>query len=59
MSLHTPGPQASSRAGWFAMGALAASMAFVMLIVASDYVQALGTGSQVEAQVPALIIEAK
>lgn len=59
MSLQHSEPQTSGRAGWFAIGALTASLAFIVLIVASDYVQALGTGDQVEADVPALIIEAK
>jgi len=59
MSLQDSAPSNSGRAGWFAIGALTASLAFVMLIVAGDYVQALGSGDQVEAEVPALIIEAK
>ena len=58
MSLQDSENRTSGRAGWFAMGALTASLAFVILIVAGD-VLAIGKEKQVEAEVPALIIEAE
>ena len=47
------------RAGWFAVGALAASLAFAALTVASDYFQAIGDEQQAEAPTPSVIIEAR
>lgn len=45
------------RAGWFAVGALAASVAFVLLFLAGDYFEA--ASSEPEADMPALVIEGK
>lgn len=45
------------RAGWFAVGALAASVAFVLLFLAGDYFEAVS--SEPEAAMPALVIEGK
>ncbi len=59
MSLQHSEPRTAARAGWFAIGALAASMGFVMLVVAGDYFQAIGKEANAEAGVPSLIIEAR
>ena len=45
------------RAGWFAIGALAASIAFVALLVASDFFKAMGSEDKVNADPPPLVIE--
>ncbi|HEY6633001.1 MAG TPA: hypothetical protein VIZ90_16245 [Rhizobiaceae bacterium] len=45
------------RAGWFAMGALAASMAFVALLVAGDFFKAASSENPVSAEPPPLVIE--
>jgi hypothetical protein len=45
------------RAGWFAIGALAASVAFLFLFVASDHFTAVSGEPVAEAQLPALVIE--
>lgn len=45
------------RAGWFAVGALAASVAFVLLFLAGDYFEA--AISEPDADMPALVIEGK
>lgn len=52
-----PHPQQANvgRAGWFAVGALAASIAFVLLFIAGDYFKA--ASSEPEADMPALVIE--
>jgi hypothetical protein len=47
------------KAGWFAVGALTASLAFVMLIVAGDYFRATGNERGDVARNPDLIIEAR
>ena len=46
------------RAGWFAIGALAASLAFVAMLVAGDFFKAMSSEDQVEAD-PPLVIEGK
>ena len=43
------------RAGWFAVGALAASIAFVLLFIAGDYFQAVS--DEPEPDMPAVVIE--
>lgn len=43
------------KAGWFAVGALAASIAFVLLFIAGDYFKAVS--SEPEADMPAVVIE--
>lgn len=48
----------SSRVGWFAIGALAASMVFVVLFVAGDVFSAV-SGPEVTADLPETIIEGK
>ena len=45
------------RAGWFAVGALAASVAFALIFIAGDYLNAAGNEPDIEANVPPLIIE--
>ena len=47
------------KAGWFAAGALAASVGFMLLLVAGNIFEAAATGSDVEAPMPELVIEAK
>lgn len=47
------------RAGWFAIGALAASIAFVALLVAADIFKAASSTSDAKADAPALVIEGK
>jgi hypothetical protein len=46
------------RVGWFAIGALAASLAFVAMLVAGDFFKAISSEDQVEAG-PPLVIEGK
>jgi hypothetical protein len=46
------------RAGWFAIGALAASLAFVAMLVAGDFFKAMSSEDQVETA-PPLVIEGK
>ena len=46
------------RAGWFAIGALAASIAFVAMLVAGDFFKAMGSETAVQAD-PPLVIEGK
>jgi len=46
------------RAGWFAIGALAASIAFVALLVAGDFFKAMGSEDKVQVD-PPLVIEGK
>ena len=57
MSHHHSTVEHVGRAGWFAVGALAASMAFVLLLVASDYFNAATSEPEVKAELPALVIE--
>jgi hypothetical protein len=45
------------RAGWFAIGALAASIAFVALLIAEDIFKAASNPSDAKAETPALVIE--
>ena len=45
------------RAGWFAVGALAASTAFLLLLVAGTYFGASGSEPAAQADQPALVIE--
>ena len=45
------------RVGWFAIGALAASIAFVALLVAGDVFKAASSASDAEDDAPALVIE--
>jgi hypothetical protein len=44
------------RAGWFAIGALAASIAFVAMLVAGDFFKAISSEDEVKAD-PPLVIE--
>lgn len=46
------------RAGWFAIGALAASLAFVAMLVAGDFFRAVSSNDTVQAD-PPLVIEGK
>ena len=57
MPQQNSGTRHIGRVGWFAVGALAASLAFVMLAVAGDYFQAMSGDEPTEAQLPTLIIE--
>jgi hypothetical protein len=43
------------RAGWFAFGALAASIAFVAMLVASDLFKAMSSEDEVKAEPPVVI----
>ncbi|MEP9389379.1 hypothetical protein [Mesorhizobium sp. KR9-304] len=45
------------RAGWFGVGALAASTVFVLLIVAGEYFRAGGSEPSANTEQPAVIIE--
>jgi hypothetical protein len=45
------------RAGWFAIGALAASIAFVAMLIAGDFFKAMSGGDEVKAEPPSLVIE--
>jgi len=45
------------RAGWFAIGALAASIAFVALLVAGDFFKAMSSEGEINAEPPPLVIE--
>jgi hypothetical protein len=58
MSLQHTESRHIGKVGWFAIGALAASLAFVMLILAGDYFRAYGKQPPAEAHMPAVIIEA-
>lgn len=53
---HHPNIEHVGRAGWFAAGALAASVAFVVLLVAGDYFKT-ASKPEVAAKLPALVIE--
>lgn len=44
--------------GWFAIGALAASLAFVALMIAGGIFKAVGTHAHPDSEPPTLIIEA-
>jgi hypothetical protein len=43
------------RAGWFAIGALAASIAFVAMLVAGDLFKAMSSEDEVRADPPVVI----
>ncbi len=45
------------RLGWFAVGALAASVAFVLFLAAGTYFGASGSGGPAAQAEPALVIE--
>jgi hypothetical protein len=45
------------RAGWFAIGALAASIAFVALLIAGDFLKAMSGENPANAEPPSLVIE--
>ena len=45
------------RVGWFAIGALAASIAFAAMLVAGDVFKAASNASAANAEAPALVIE--
>jgi hypothetical protein len=45
------------RAGWFAIGALAASIAFVAMLVAGDVFKATSSTSDAKAEASGLVIE--
>jgi hypothetical protein len=55
MARHHTQVQHVGRAGWFAVGALAASVAFVLLFIAGDYFKAVS--SEPDADMPAVVIE--
>lgn len=59
MSLQNAERRHIGRAGWVAVGALIASAAFAMLVVAADLFQAVGDEATADSHVPALIIEGK
>ncbi len=56
MSHHQPPVAHVGRAGWFAIGALAASMAFVAMLVAGDFFKAMSSEDEVKDD-PPLVIE--
>ena len=56
MPHHHPRVVHVGRAGWFAIGALAASMAFVAMLVAGDFFEAMSSEKAVETG-PPLVIE--
>ena len=58
MADHDVTIERGSRAGWFAVGALAATLVFALLLLAGDYVRAFAA-PDVAAETPALIIEGK
>ncbi len=43
------------RAGWFAIGVLAASIVFVAMLVAGDFFKAMGSQNEVKAEPPVVI----
>jgi hypothetical protein len=43
------------RAGWFAIGVLAASIAFVAMLVAGDFFSAMSSEDEVKAEPPVVI----
>jgi hypothetical protein len=45
------------RAGWFGVGALAASAAFILLLVVGDHFSSAGSEPAAHTDQPALIIE--
>jgi hypothetical protein len=47
------------RTGWFAAGVLAASLGFVLLVLAADIVRAFGSAPDREASMPPVVIEAR
>jgi hypothetical protein len=57
MSRHRPQVVHFGRAGWFAIGALVASMAFVAMLVAGDFFKAISSEYQGKAELPVLVIE--
>jgi hypothetical protein len=57
MSYHHSTVEHVGRAGWFAIGALAASIAFVLLLIAGDFFNAAASSTDVKAELPALVIE--
>jgi hypothetical protein len=59
MSHDHPESRPTRSIGWFAIGALTATLAILVFFVAGDVFSQLGSEAQAEAQVPALIIEAK
>jgi len=59
MSLQQIENRSTGRAGWFTIGALTASLAFIFLMVAGDIFKAVGTQAQAGAEAPTLIIEGK
>jgi hypothetical protein len=59
MSLENTERRHIGRAGWVAVGALIASAAFLILIVAADVFQAVGDEAKADPGDPAQIIEGK
>ena len=59
MSLENAEGRHIGRAGWVAVGALIASVAFVMLFIAADLFQTVGDEIKADSHDPALIIEGK
>jgi hypothetical protein len=57
MSLHPHEHRHVGGAGWFTIGALAASLAFVALMIAGGIFEAAGTRAQPDSEPPALIVE--
>lgn len=47
------------RAGWFAIGVLAASLAFVAMLIAGDLLKAFDNSPGAKAETPAHVIEGK
>lgn len=59
MSLQHSESRRMGRAGWFAVGALVASLAFLVLVVAGDIFKAIGSEAQADTQSPTLVIEGR
>ena len=47
------------RTGWFAAGVLAASVGFLLLVLATDFVRAFGSAPDREAKMPPVVIEGR
>lgn len=59
MSLQQSESRRIGRVGWFAVGILVASLAFLVLMVAGDIFKAIGSEAQADTHSPALVIEGR
>lgn len=59
MSSQDTESRGTGKVGWFVIGALAASLAFLALMVVGDLFNAVGSQAQADDQGPALVIEGK